>query len=351
MTAWISKEPLSVDAVTRAVAHPGAGAVVLFLGVVRDESEGRRVLRLDYTAYEPMAVAEMTRILDQLAIEFPGVRLAVAHRVGELVVGDLAIVCAASSKHRPAAFTASRAIIDRIKAEVPIWKREHGEDGAVWVGWVDARCSPAGHGHTAAAAHAHAHTAHAHAEHAHAEARASELDHLEPGRAPRPETQERKRAVRVVTVTVSDTRSLANDTSGRALAEELAEFTCLRHELVRDDPAAVQDVVRRASVDADAVVLTGGTGIGPRDTTFEAVSALFERTLDGFGETFRRLSWDEVGARSMLSRATAGIVGKTLVFALPGSTNAARLGARALVAPLLVHAVALLRDPSDKETR
>ena len=332
MTVWLKHEPLSVDEVTASVAHAGAGAVVLFLGVVREENEGRRVQRLDYTAYEPMALAEMRRVVDGLAAELPGVRLAVAHRLGELSVGDLAVVCAASSKHRPDAFTASRALIDRIKADVPIWKREHGEDGPVWVGWVDARCPPEGHG-----AHSHSHS------HAH--------ERLEPGRAPRPETAEAKRAIRVVTVTVSDTRTPENDTSGQALVEELAEFTCVRRELVRDDPEAVREVLRRAAVDADAVVLTGGTGIAPRDTTFEAVTALFDRTLDGFGETFRRLSWDEVGPRAMLSRATAGIMGTTLVFALPGSTNAARLGARALVAPLLVHAVALLRSPPDKESR
>lgn len=341
MTVWLKHEPLSVDEVTSAVAHAGAGAVVLFLGVVREENEGRRVRRLEYTAYEPMALAEMRRIVEGLAAELPGVRLAVAHRLGELAVGDLAVVCAASSKHRPDAFTASRALIDRIKADVPIWKREHGEDGPVWVGWVDARCTPEGHG-------AHAHASHgAHASHSHSHAH----EPLEPGRAPRPETAEAKRAIRVVTVTVSDTRTPENDTSGQALVEELSEFTCVRRELVRDDPEAVREVLRRAAADADAVVLTGGTGIAPRDTTFEAVTALFDRTLDGFGETFRRLSWDEVGPRAMLSRATAGIIGTTLVFALPGSTNAARLGARALVAPLLVHAVALLRSPPDKESR
>ncbi len=347
MTAWLKHEPLSVDEVTAAVAHAGAGAVVLFLGVVREENEGRRVQRLDYTAYEPMALAEMHRVIEGIARELPGVRLAVAHRVGELAVGDLAVLCAASSKHRPDAFTASRALIDRIKADVPIWKREHGEDGPVWVGWVDARCSPEGHGSHSSHSHSHSrsHSSHSHSHSSHSHAT------VEAARAARPETPDAKRAIRVVTVTVSDTRTSENDTSGRALVEELAEFTCVRRELVRDDPEAVREVLRRAAEDADAVVLTGGTGIAPRDTTFEAVTAMFDRTLDGFGETFRRLSWDEVGPRAMLSRATAGVVGSMLVFALPGSTNAARLGARALVAPLLVHAVALLRSPPDKESR
>mgnify|MGYP003378695839 CR=1 FL=1 len=90
-------------------------------------------------------------------------------------------------------------------------------------------------------------------------------------------------------------------------------------------------------------MLTGGTGIASRDTTYEAISGLFDKTLDGFGEAFRRLSWDEIGPRAILSRATAGVVGKTVVFALPGSTNAVRLGTRALVTQVLGHAVAIAR--------
>ena len=153
-----------------------------------------------------------------------------------------------------------------------------------------------------------------------------------------------RRAPRVVTVTVSDTRTAADDASGRALAEELAAFTLVRHVIVPDEPERIAALVR-AVVDAgeaDAVVLSGGTGIAPRDRTFEAVEALFDKQLDGFGEAFRRLSWDEIGPRAILSRATAGTVGTCLVVSLPGSEKAARLGARALVAPVLAHAVDLL---------
>jgi len=336
MKAWISSEPLSVDDVSRAVAHPGAGAIVLFLGVVREENEGRFVTQLDYSAYEPMAVAEMKRIVAALEAERPGVRVAVAHRIGELSVGDLAVVCAASSKHRPDAFLASREAIDRIKAEVPVWKREHGPDGAVWVGWVDARCTPEGHGHgpSHGAAHAHGHV------------------HPTSGAIGADEASSTA-SVRIVTVTVSDTRTAEDDTSGRALVEELAEFTCVRHAIVRDDAEAVRTEVRRAiEVDhADAVVLTGGTGIASRDTTYEAVSGLFDKTLDGFGEAFRRLSWDEIGPRAILSRATAGVVGKTVVFALPGSTNAVRLGTRTLVTKVLGHAVAIARGDAVPHAR
>jgi molybdopterin synthase catalytic subunit len=131
--------PLSVDEAIASVRHGGAGAVCVFLGVVRDHSEGRSVVKLDYEAYAEMAVAEMTRIAEEIAREIPGVRVAVTHRTGELSVGDVAVVCAASAPHRDEAYRACRALIDRVKARAPIWKREHGPDGAWWVGWQDGR--------------------------------------------------------------------------------------------------------------------------------------------------------------------------------------------------------------------
>jgi molybdopterin synthase catalytic subunit len=97
-------------------------------------------VKLEYEAYGTMAVAEMTRIVEEIEREIAGVRLAVTHRVGALAVGDLAIVCAASAPHRDEAYRACRALIDRVKARAPIWKREHGPGGAYWVGWQDARC-------------------------------------------------------------------------------------------------------------------------------------------------------------------------------------------------------------------
>ncbi len=112
----------------------------MFLGTVRDENEGRPVTKLEYQAYASMAVAEMGRIVEESAREVEGVRLAVLHRTGALAVGDVAVVCAASAPHRGAACAACRQLIDRIKARVPIWKREHGPDGAYWVGWEDGRC-------------------------------------------------------------------------------------------------------------------------------------------------------------------------------------------------------------------
>ncbi len=140
-------EPLSVDEAVNHVRRADAGAVCVFLGSVRDRNEGRPVVKLEYEAYASMALVEMRRIVDEIAHEIADVRLAVVHRTGSLAVGDLAVVCAASAPHRGEAYSACRALIDRVKARVPIWKREHGPDGAYWVGWQDARCEGAEHRH------------------------------------------------------------------------------------------------------------------------------------------------------------------------------------------------------------
>ncbi len=136
----VRNDPPSVDEAIASVTHAGAGGVCVFIGVVRGENAGRPVVGLEYEAYVAMAEAEMRRIAGELEGELPGVRLAAIHRRGRLAVGDVAVVCAASATHRGEAFTACRLLIDRIKARVPIWKREHGPEGAYWVGWEDARC-------------------------------------------------------------------------------------------------------------------------------------------------------------------------------------------------------------------
>lgn len=145
--------PLDVASATAAVSAPDVGGIDLFLGAVRNHNDGRAVTLLEYHAYVSMAEKEMQRIAEEIASEMPGVRLAALHRVGSLAVGDLAVVCAAGAAHRGEAFVACRALIDRIKQRVPIWKREHGPDGPYWVGWEDARC---GDGQE----HAHAHHRH-----------------------------------------------------------------------------------------------------------------------------------------------------------------------------------------------
>jgi molybdopterin synthase catalytic subunit len=138
---------LGLDELLAEVGHPGAGGVATFLGVVRDHNDGRPVTLLEYEAYGTMAEAELARILVELAAEGQGVRVAATHRVGALHVGDVAVACAASAPHRGEAFRACRELIDRIKARLPIWKREHGPDGPYWVGWADARCAAEDHDH------------------------------------------------------------------------------------------------------------------------------------------------------------------------------------------------------------
>ena len=149
----------------------------------------------------------------------------------------------------------------------------------------------------------------------------------------------------MLTATISDTRDRASDVSGRLLRDALGEagFTLARHLILRDEPAVIGELVQSASAgnEAEAIVLTGGTGIAARDSTFEAVEQTFEKRIDGFGEAFRRLSWDEMGPHAILSRATAGICNQCVVFSLPGSVNAVSLGVRSLIVPVLEHAVDL----------
>ncbi len=159
-----------------------------------------------------------------------------------------------------------------------------------------------------------------------------------------------RKAIRVLTVTMSDTRKRSNDESGRALVEELVNggMKHVRHVILREEPRFLQELVRSVSTDnaAEAVVITGGTGITPRDTTYEALHEIYEKEIVGFGETFRRLSWEQMGPHALLSRASAGVVNECLVFSLPGSTRAVRLGVRELIVPILSHAVDLATGSS-----
>jgi molybdenum cofactor biosynthesis protein B len=158
------------------------------------------------------------------------------------------------------------------------------------------------------------------------------------------------RPVRVAAITVSDTRTEADDEGGARLRERLeaAGFIVSLRAVVRDEPDELKRLVARVCEEdlADAIVTTGGTGISPRDRTYEALSALLEKNLDGFGEAFRRLSWDEVGPRAVLSRALAGVHRGRVLAALPGSPKAVVLAVDRILGPILAHAVALARgDP------
>ena len=149
-------------------------------------------------------------------------------------------------------------------------------------------------------------------------------------------------AVRVAVLTVSDTRTEATDTSGRAIRALLEEagHAVTASAIVPDDPDAVTGfVLDQLETAAQVVITTGGTGITSRDSTYEAIDALLEKRLDGFGELFRMLSYEQVGAAAMMSRATAGLARGRIVIALPGSEAAVRLAMDKLVVPELGHMV------------
>jgi molybdopterin synthase catalytic subunit len=131
----ITEEPLSAEAVTQAVAVPEAGGVVVFLGVVRDHTAGRRVVALEYEAHAPMAEAKLKEIGEAVYGRWPGVRqVVILHRIGRLLVGEASVAIGVSAAHRQDAFDACRYAIDTVKRIVPIWKREVFEDGSAWVG-------------------------------------------------------------------------------------------------------------------------------------------------------------------------------------------------------------------------
>lgn len=132
--AEVTEEPLNPQRLLAKVAHPASGAAVLFTGTVREITGDRRTLRLEYEAYPEMAVREMQRIIEEAGRLWPGVRLAMAHRVGRLEPMEASVMVAASAPHRPEAFAAARFAIDALKERAPIWKKEIWEDGSEWVG-------------------------------------------------------------------------------------------------------------------------------------------------------------------------------------------------------------------------
>jgi molybdopterin synthase catalytic subunit len=129
----VTVEPLDTRRALAAVSGPGSGAVTTFVGLVRDHNAGRRVLYLEYECYQPLAVKSFERIAAEAVERWPGVRLAIDHRVGSLQIGEASVIIAAASAHRADAFAASRYAIERIKQIAPIWKREHFEGGDVWI--------------------------------------------------------------------------------------------------------------------------------------------------------------------------------------------------------------------------
>jgi molybdopterin synthase catalytic subunit len=131
----VTEEVLSADAITRMVIVPEAGGVVVFLGVVRNETAGRRVVALEYEAHVPMAEVKLKEIGEAVYAQWPGVRhVVILHRIGRLAVGEASVAIGVSAAHRQDAFEACQYAIDTVKRIVPIWKRELFEDGSAWVG-------------------------------------------------------------------------------------------------------------------------------------------------------------------------------------------------------------------------
>jgi molybdopterin synthase catalytic subunit len=125
---------LSLDECVSAVRRSGSGGIVTFAGMVRDVSEGKTVEFLEYEAYEPMALEKLRQVAEEVRARWPVNAIAIQHRLGRLEIGDDAVVIAVSCPHRAEAFEACRYVIDRLKEIVPIWKKEHGEGGEIWVG-------------------------------------------------------------------------------------------------------------------------------------------------------------------------------------------------------------------------
>lgn len=154
---------------------------------------------------------------------------------------------------------------------------------------------------------------------------------------------EAPKTVTCAVLTISDTRTKEDDRSGQLIREHLdwRGHTVAAYEIVPDDAAAITSVLNRWIADDDilAIITNGGTGIAGRDVTYDAIIGLLEKRLDGFGELFRMLSFPEIGAAAMLSRATAGVANKTALFATPGSSNAVRLAMEKLIGPELGHIV------------
>ncbi|WP_414545380.1 MogA/MoaB family molybdenum cofactor biosynthesis protein [Nostoc sp. CCY0012] len=148
-------------------------------------------------------------------------------------------------------------------------------------------------------------------------------------------------------VTVSDTRTSETDKSGQIIKQLLvgANHVVLAYAIIKDEPTQIQQQIQRLSESAnlDVVIFNGGTGIAPRDTTYDAIEKLLEKTLPGFGELFRFLSYQEIGSRAIASRAVAGVYQNKLIFSLPGSSNAVRLGMEKLILPEIAHLVSQMR--------
>ncbi|QAS51635.1 molybdenum cofactor biosynthesis protein MoaE [Halobacillus litoralis] len=131
---WITDKPLEVSSMVELVTRREAGAINTFIGTVREFTEGKRTLFLQYEAYTSMAEKKLEEIAEEIDRKWPDVKIAIAHRIGRLEISDIAVIIAVSTPHRDDSFEASRYAIERMKEVVPIWKKEHWENGQEWIG-------------------------------------------------------------------------------------------------------------------------------------------------------------------------------------------------------------------------
>ncbi|MDP1795440.1 MAG: molybdenum cofactor biosynthesis protein MoaE [Acidimicrobiales bacterium] len=275
--ARIQYEPLSLDDLTKRTDRPDCGALASFTGVVRDHHDGKSVDRLVYSAQEAIA-QKMIRVIEAETIEHFGVaECLVVHRVGDLAIGDAAIVAVVRSGHRGEAFDAVRYVVDNVKTRVPIWKEEFYADGTS--AFVEG-CS---------------------------------LVHADSGRA----------AVIVLSDTVAS--GSKQDTAGAAVVERLKGigFDVVHYEVLLDEPAQLsQRVEDFVDDDIELVITVGGTGVGPRDITVDTIKPLLTTELPGVMEAARAYGQART-PMAMLSRGIAGLIERTVVITFPGSRKGA----------------------------
>jgi molybdopterin adenylyltransferase len=154
-------------------------------------------------------------------------------------------------------------------------------------------------------------------------------------------------ALNCAVITVSDTRTTATDQSGQIIQQLLTDagHQIVTYTIVKDEPEQIKTWLNKldASAELETIILNGGTGIAPRDTTYDVVSGWLDKTIPGFGEIFRWLSYQEIGSRAIASRAVAGIKNQKVIFSLPGSSNAVKLAMTQLILPELNHLVKQIR--------
>jgi len=166
--------------------------------------------------------------------------------------------------------------------------------------------------------------------------------------SPHPDSNRNHQTVTCAVVTISDTRTTETDKSGAIIQQLLKDnnHKVADYKIIKDEPTQIQEYLKSLNENKtlNTVILNGGTGIAPRDTTYDAIEKLLDKTLSGFGEIFRYLSYQEIGSRAIASRAVAGIYQQKLIFSLPGSSNAVELAMKKLIIPELIHLVGLIKS-------